>query len=89
MQLLKHLSLDIGKFSSLQILEPHDEQFEMIFIGDHIGVWSCPIDSRDYDLSQLCNEDDEDIEMTKVGEIHLPSIVDVIYSTTQNPLSYN
>lgn len=76
------MGLDIGKFTSLKILKPHAEQFQMIFAGDHISIWSCPIDSRDYDLQQLCSEEDYDIEMTKVAEIHLKDHKFIQFTTT-------
>lgn len=55
----------------------------MIFAGDHIiSIWSCPIDSRDYDLQQLCSEEDYDIEMTKVAEIPLKNQEFIQFTTT-------
>jgi hypothetical protein len=83
MQLLRHMGLDIQKFSSLKVLKPHAEQFQMIFSGENtISVWSCPIDSRDYDLQQLCSEEDYDIDLTKVADIQLSESKTIQYTST-------
>jgi len=56
MILLKHLSLDMEMFEHLRFSEPSGGEFYMIFGGETVSVWKCPIEQRQFDISTICDD---------------------------------